>query len=117
MTESEKERAGEASAAGGGKTPPPAAKEEKTLPSPQFEASSSPHLHSGDSVSSIMWTVFGALLPAAAVGIFYFGLPGLSVLAFSVLGCMAVEAIYQKATGRDVTVGDGSTVVCRGRST
>ena len=37
---------------------------------PQFEAASSPHLHSGASVGSIMWTVVLALLPAAAVGVY-----------------------------------------------
>ncbi len=81
------------------------------LAPPEYEAASSPHLHSGATVSSIMWTVFAALLPAAVVGVYYFGLPGLTVLAGSVLGCMAVEAAYQKITGQEVTVSDGSAAL------
>jgi electron transport complex protein RnfD len=78
---------------------------------PEFEVASSPHQHSGDSVSSIMWTVFAALLPAAAVGVFYFGIPCLIVLAISVLGCMAVEAVCQKLMKQEVTVSDGSAAL------
>ena len=86
-----------------GKTP--------TVTPPEFTVSSSPHLHSGASVPSIMWTVFAALLPAAAVGVYYFGLAGLSVLVGSVVGCMAVEAAYQKIVGQEITVSDGSAAL------
>jgi len=78
---------------------------------PEYEVSSSPHQHSGDSVSSIMWTVFAALVPAAAVGVYYFGMPALMVLVASILGCMAVEAAYQKLTGQEVSVSDGSAAL------
>jgi electron transport complex protein RnfD len=88
-----------------------APKKTAALPEPRFEGASSPHLHSGASVGSIMWTVFAALIPAAAVGVYYFGLPGLTVLAASVIGCMAVEAVYQKIAGQEVTVADGSAAL------
>jgi len=102
---------GETAAPGG--TPPAKAppKGPAGLPAPQFEAASSPHLHSGASVGSIMWTVFFALLPAAAVGVYFFGLPCLTVLAGSILGCIAVEAVYQKILGQEVTVSDGSAAL------
>ena len=90
------------------KTPSAAA---PAVTQPEFTVSSSPHLHSGASVSSIMWTVFAALLPAAFVGVYYFGAAGLTVLVGSVLGCMAVEAIYQKAVGQKITVSDGSAAL------
>lgn len=83
----------------------------KPPPEPSFDASSSPHLHSGDSVPSVMWTVFAALLPAAAVGVFYFGLPGLLVLALSTAGCVAVEALVQRLLRQEVTVSDGSAAL------
>ena len=88
----EKAGAGNVQAGGSAAGPPPkpAPKKESGFPEPSFEAASSPHLHSGASVGSIMWTVFFALLPAAAVGVYFFGLPGLTVLAGSVLGCIAV---------------------------
>jgi electron transport complex protein RnfD len=78
---------------------------------PEYEVASSPHQHSGDTVSSIMWTVFAALVPAAAVGVYYFGLPALKVLVASILGCMAVEAAYQKIVGQEVSVSDGSAAL------
>jgi electron transport complex protein RnfD len=78
---------------------------------PAYEVSSSPHQHSGDSVSSIMWTVFAALVPAAAVGVYYFGMPALKVLVASILGCMVIEAVYQKLAGQEVSVSDGSAAL------
>lgn len=107
----EKGTRGEEQGAAGTPPPRPAPKKEPVLPAPQFEAASSPHLHSGASVGSIMWTVFFALLPAAAVGVYFFGIPGLTVLAGSILGCIAVEAVYQKMLGQDVTVSDGSAAL------
>ncbi|MFC1657594.1 RnfABCDGE type electron transport complex subunit D [Candidatus Moduliflexota bacterium] len=100
-------------AAGSAAAPPPKPppKKETGIPAPSFEAASSPHLHSGASVGSIMWTVFFALVPAAAVGVYFFGLPGLTVLAGSILGCLAVEAAYQKILGQDITVSDGSAAL------
>ena len=76
-------------------------------PAPLFEAASSPHLRAGDSVPSIMWTVVAALLPAAAVGVFYFGIPALAVLVTATAGCVAFEALSQRLTGREVAVSDG----------
>jgi electron transport complex protein RnfD len=76
-----------------------------------LEAASSPHVRSGDTVPSIMWTVVAALLPAAAVGVFYFGLPSLVVLAVSTGGCVAFEAFFQRLLGREVTVSDGSAAL------
>ena len=59
---------------------PPAAPKAPAPPVQLYEGASSPHLSAGDSVPSIMWTVVAALLPAAAVGVFYFGIPALVVL-------------------------------------
>jgi len=70
-----------------------------------------PHLRAGDTVPSIMWTVVAALLPAAAVGVFYFGLPGLIVLVIASAGCVAFEALFQRLMGRTVTVSDGSAAL------
>ena len=110
----EEKRAGEVGrAAPEGAVPPvkPAEKRAAESPAPRFEAASSPHLHSSATVGSIMWTVFIALLPAAAVGVYYFGLPGLTVLTASVLGCILVEAAWQRITGQEISVGDGSAAL------
>ena len=98
----EKEKAGEAITPGAEQKAAEKPKKPSIIRPPEYEVSSSPHQHSGDSVSAIMWTVFAALLPAAAVGVYYFGFPALKVLVASVLGCMAVEAAYQKLTGQEI---------------
>ena len=54
--------------------------------------SSSPHVHSGDSVEKIMWTVVAALLPASLVGVYFFGFGAIKVIALSVLGAVFFEA-------------------------
>ncbi|MDB4285369.1 RnfABCDGE type electron transport complex subunit D [bacterium] len=78
---------------------------------PEYQVASSPHQHSGASIHSIMWTVFAALLPAAAVGTYYFGWAGLKVLVVCTAAAMIVEALYQKVTGQEITVSDGSAAV------
>jgi electron transport complex protein RnfD len=40
-----------------------------------LQVSGSPHIHSGESVKKIMWSVIIALIPAFLVSIFYFGIP------------------------------------------
>ena len=92
--------------------PAPAAPKAPVLPSaPLFEGASSPHLSAGDSVPSIMWTVVAALLPAAAVGVFYFGIPALVVLITATAGCVAFEALFQRMMRREITVSDGSAAL------
>lgn len=73
--------------------------------------SSSPHVHSGASTSVVMRDVIFALLPAAAVAVYFFGPSALSVLLICTLGCLAAEALCQRAMGRPVTLADGSAAV------
>lgn len=72
--------------------------------------SSSPHIHieKKESISSIMWTVNAALLPAGLVGIYIFGLSSLWLILVSVVTAVATEAIIQKARIQKVTISDGS---------
>lgn len=58
-----------------------------------------------------MRAVIYSLLPACAVGIYFFGLPALIVLVLAVVGCVASEVIFQRLLGLPVTVADGSAVV------
>ncbi len=73
--------------------------------------SSSPHVHSGDSVEKIMWTVVAALLPASLVGVYFFGFGAIKVIALSVLGAVFFEAAILKILGKPVVVSDGSAVI------
>ena len=58
-----------------------------------------------------MWTVVACLVPPLLLSVFVFGVQVLLITAVSVLSCMAVEAISQKALGRPVTVRDGSAAL------
>lgn len=70
--------------------------------------SGSPHIHTKESVSKIMWMVTLSLLPAGAAGVIIFGLQALWVILFSVIAAVAFEAIYNKLSGNKITITDGS---------
>ncbi|MCX7806474.1 MAG: RnfABCDGE type electron transport complex subunit D [Planctomycetota bacterium] len=72
---------------------------------------SSPHIRTDESIPKIMWTVFCCLLPACAVGVSVFGIRAAVLLAVSTATAVATEAIWQKLTGRPVTIHDGSAAV------
>ncbi len=71
----------------------------------------SPHIHSGETIKSIMRDVIIALVPVLAAAVYYFGMQALTVTAVCVAACVASEAILQKLMGRRITVSDGSAVV------
>ncbi len=68
----------------------------------------SPHIKSEESTSRIMWTVSISLLPATLMGVYFFGMKALFVLALSIISALASEYIFQKALNRKIMVGDGS---------
>lgn len=69
---------------------------------------SSPHIHCGESIPSIMWKVNLAVAPAAIFGIIYFGLPALTTILVSVATAVLTEFLIQKWQKKPVTVTDGS---------
>lgn len=76
-----------------------------------FNVSSSPHIRGGESTRSIMYDVALALLPAAAFGVYRFGIYALLVMAVSVIFAVLSEYMFQNLTGQAVTVSDGSALV------
>lgn len=56
--------------------------------------SNSPHIKSGNSTRKIMLNVCIALLPACIVGVVYFGLKALLILALSVISAIGAEVVY-----------------------
>lgn len=73
--------------------------------------SSSPHAHSGNTTSKIMWTVVIVLAFPAAFAVVMFGLEALLVLALTVGSAVAFEAGWQAARKERVAVKDGSAVL------
>ncbi len=58
-----------------------------------------------------MWTVSGTLVPVMLLSIYVFGFRALFITLVSIVSCVVVEAISQKALGRKVSVKDGSAVL------
>ncbi len=73
--------------------------------------SSSPHIRSKDTVSTIMRDVVIALLPATLYGVYIFGMRALVLVLASVLAAVATEAGIQKMKKEKVTINDYSAVV------
>jgi Na+-translocating ferredoxin:NAD+ oxidoreductase subunit D len=80
-------------------------------PDPQWAVSVSPHIRMGRTTAGIMWTVSAVLMPVLLLSIYNFGLRSLLITLVSVVSCVVVEAISQKALGRPVSVKDGSAVL------
>ena len=56
--------------------------------------SSSPHLSSRVSGQKIMLLVILSMLPACVAGVWFFGIPALKVLIYSVIFCVGAEALW-----------------------
>ena len=74
--------------------------------------SSSPHVHSGDSIQKNMLYVVLALLPAYLVALYYFGVGALVVSAIAIASCMGFEAFIQRFVLKTkVSISDGSAAL------
>ncbi len=75
--------------------------------------SSSPHLHGAENVRRIMYRVVLALLPAAAAGVWFFGLQALCVILATMIFCVGAEALWCKLAGKPVvgTISDCSAAL------
>lgn len=77
----------------------------------KFIVSTSPHIHSRELTSKVMWSVFLALLPAGIAGIWIFGISALKVILVSILSCIVTEAVIQKLTHKKIIISDGSAAL------
>lgn len=76
-----------------------------------YTVSTSPHIKSKDTVSSVMRDVLIALLPAAFAGVYFFGLNALLVILTAVGSAVLSEYAFQKITKRPIMIKDLSAVV------
>jgi electron transport complex protein RnfD len=72
---------------------------------------STPHIRAPYTVDMIMKMVLIALLPAAVMGVYFFGLRAVLIIVLTVASCVGFEALYQRVTGQRITVADCSAVV------
>jgi len=74
--------------------------------------SPSPHIHSGNSMTKVMWTVVIAMIPALLVSVYFFGLGALMVTAVAVAASVFFEwAITKYLLKTDPTLMDGSAII------
>lgn len=73
--------------------------------------SSSPHIRSEETVSSVMRDVVIALLPATVMGIIYFGISAAVTIAVSILAAVIWETLYNKIAKKPNTIKDFSAVI------
>lgn len=77
----------------------------------RLTVSSSPHIRSSETTQKIMRDVTIALAPAAAFGVYNFGLRALTILVLSIVSAIVTEALCQKIRKQTITIDDFSAVV------
>lgn len=77
----------------------------------RVQVSPSPHIRDDINISSVMFAVVLALVPACIGGVWFFGIRVLWVIVASSIAAVATEGICQKLTRRRVTISDGSALV------
>jgi electron transport complex protein RnfD len=65
-------------------------------------------MHDEESTAKIMWTVSGALIPAALMSVYYFGLPAVMVIVVGIVTALLSEAVMQWTLKKPMTLADGS---------
>lgn len=76
-----------------------------------FTVESSPHIVSTDHKYKTMWLVIGALLPATAGGVYFFGLHALWVILVSVVAAMTAEGFFARLKKKNVFQEQGPAII------
>ena len=76
-----------------------------------LNVSSSPHVRSKDTTQKIMLYVIISLLPAAAFGVYNFGMSALMLILVTISSCVFSEYLFNVITKRKQTIDDLSAVV------
>ena len=76
-----------------------------------LNVSSYSHVRSSVTTQNLMLDVVIAMIPAAAFGVFHFGLHALLVMIVTVAACVASEYVYEKFMNKPITIMDMSAVV------
>lgn len=76
-----------------------------------MKVSSNPHIRSKAGTSKIMLCVVLALMPAAAFGVYNFGINALLLILITVAGCVCSEFLFDVICKKKSSIGDFSAVV------
>lgn len=75
-------------------------KDAKDMQELKLTVSSSPHVRCNESIPKIMWNVVAALVPAAAFGVFYFGIGALVNILVAVVSAVIFEYLWENCCTR-----------------
>lgn len=70
-----------------------------------------PHIKAEGDVRGLMFSVIIALVPATIAGIYFFGIAAIITISIAIASSMLFELVYQKMTGRNNTISDGSAAL------
>ena len=84
---------------------------EQSAQAVMLTVSSSPHVRCNESIPKIMWTVVAALVPAAAFGVYYFGMNALLNIVVAIASAVFFEWAWEKFMHKKITINDGSAVI------
>ncbi len=73
--------------------------------------SASPHISSDESIQYLMTQVVLALIPGLLIGIYFFGMDAIRVIAITTAAAVCFEALTQRLMKKESTVSDMSAVV------
>ncbi|MBL7211736.1 MAG: RnfABCDGE type electron transport complex subunit D [Desulfobacteraceae bacterium] len=73
--------------------------------------SPAPHCHCGARITRVSYNILLALIPAMAMGFYYYGFDALRVVAASMGSAMLAEAAIQSILRKPITIADGSAAV------
>jgi len=71
----------------------------------------SPHLHSSETTTKIMFYVILSLIPAILGSVYFFGFYVLNVIFVSVISCVLSELLFQILMKKEIRICDGSAIV------
>jgi len=77
----------------------------------KFIVSHAPFWHYGSNITERSYHTMFAALPAVLMGIFYFGVPAIAVVALSVSSAIGWELAINKVTKQAITIGDGNAAL------
>ncbi|MGA9536887.1 MAG: RnfABCDGE type electron transport complex subunit D [Desulfobacterales bacterium] len=77
----------------------------------KFIVSHAPFWHYGSNITERSYHTMFAALPAVLMGIFYFGVPAIAVVALSISSAIGWELAINKVTKQTITIGDGNAAL------
>lgn len=86
-------------------------KDAKDMQEIKLTVASSPHVRCNETIPKIMWNVVATLVPAAAFGVYYFGVNALVNIIVAIVSAVIFEFLWEKAMHKRITITDGSAVI------